>query len=66
VHAALLIVALGGEAVSSGETGLNILELASIIAGWVGLAALWYFVFRDKSPRDTKRKTDSSENSENP
>jgi hypothetical protein len=58
---AILIIALGGEAVSAGNEGLDIVSLVSIVSGYVGLAALWYFVFRTKSSRNTKRKKDSSD-----
>lgn len=42
-------LALDGEAETTGSTGLGILSVASIAIGWIGLFALWYFVFRDKS-----------------
>jgi hypothetical protein len=55
---ALLAVpmALGGEAETSGSTGLGIISVVSIALGYVGLFALWYFVFRDK--RRSKRNKD--------
>jgi hypothetical protein len=61
-HAAGLVlslpIALGGEAETSNNLGLGILSIVSIAVGYVGLFALWFFVFRDKSR--SKRKKDSS------
>jgi hypothetical protein len=54
-----LPLALGGEAETSNSTGIGVLSVASIAVGYVGLFALWWFVFRDKSR--SKRKKDSSE-----
>lgn len=54
-----LPLALGGEAETSNNTGIAVISVASIVLGYVGLFALWYFVFRDKSR--SKRKQDSSE-----
>jgi hypothetical protein len=54
-----LPLALGGEAETSSNTGLGIISVVSIAIGYVGLFALWFFVFRDKSRG--KRKKDSSE-----
>lgn len=61
-HAAGLVlslpIALGGEAETSGNLGLGVLSIVSIAVGYVGLFALWFFVFRDRSR--SKRKKDSS------
>lgn len=54
-----LPLALGGEAETSNSTGIGVLSVASIVLGYVGLFALWWFVFRDKSR--SRRKKDSSE-----
>ena len=54
-----LPIALGGEAETSNNLGLGILSIISIAVGYVGLFALWFFVFRDKSR--SKRKKDSSD-----
>ncbi len=54
-----LPLALDGEAESSGDVGLGIISVVSIALGYVGLFALWYFVFRDKSR--SKRNRDSSD-----
>jgi hypothetical protein len=53
-----LPIALGGEAETSNNLGLGVLSVVSIAVGYVGLFALWFFVFRDKSR--SKRKKDSS------
>jgi hypothetical protein len=52
-------MALGGEAETSSNVGLGVISVASIAVGYVGLFALWWFVFRDKSR--SKRKKDSSD-----
>jgi hypothetical protein len=54
-----LPMALGGEAETSSNTGLGIISVVSIALTYVGLFALWFFVFRDKSR--SKRKKDSSD-----
>ena len=54
-----LPMALGGEAEGSTNTGLGIISVVSIAFGYVLIAALWYFVFRDKAR--SKRKKDSSD-----
>jgi hypothetical protein len=62
-HLASLIsslpMALGGEAETSNSTGLGIISVVSIGLAYVGLFALWFFVFRDKSR--SKRKKGSSD-----
>jgi hypothetical protein len=62
-HAAALAlslpIALGGEAEGANSTGLGVISLVSIVGGWVLLAALWWFVFRDKTR--SKRKKGSSD-----
>jgi hypothetical protein len=52
-------MALGGEAETSNNTGLGIISVVSIGVGYVGLFALWFFVFRDKSR--AKRNKDSTD-----
>jgi hypothetical protein len=54
-----LPLALGGEAETASSTGLGIISVVSIAVGWIGLLALWYFVFRDKSR--SKRGKDSAD-----
>ncbi len=50
-------LALDGEAVSANNTGIAVLAAVSMVACYVGLAALWFFVFREKAR--TKRKKGS-------
>jgi hypothetical protein len=50
-------MALGGEAEGANSTGIGVISLVSIVLGWVGLAALWWFVFRDKSRSKRKRRS---------
>lgn len=57
--AAALPMALDGEAETTGNTGLGVISVLSIAIGYVGLFALWWFVFRDKTR--SRRKKDSSE-----
>jgi hypothetical protein len=52
-------MALGGEAETSSNVGLGVISVVSIAIGYVGLFALWFFVFRDRSR--SKRKNDSSD-----
>jgi uncharacterized membrane-anchored protein len=53
-----LLLALDGEAATGNNTGIAVISLVSIVLGYVGLAALWYFVFRQKA-RDKRRKGSS-------
>jgi hypothetical protein len=52
-------LALDGEAEGANDVGLGVISVASIAIGYVGLFALWWFVFRDRSR--TKRKKDPSD-----
>ncbi len=52
-------VALDGEAEGASNTGLAVISAVSIAIGYVGLFALWWFVFRDRSR--SKRKKDPSD-----
>jgi len=54
-----LPMALDGEAQTSSNTGIGVLSVVSIALGYVGLFALWFFVFRDKSR--SKRKKNQSD-----
>ena len=54
-----LPVALDGEAETSSNIGLGVISVVSIALGYVGLFALWFFVFRDKSR--SKREKDSAD-----
>jgi hypothetical protein len=54
-----LPMALDGEAsANSNNTAIGVISVVSIIFGYVVLAALWYFVFRDKE-RHRRRKGSS-------
>jgi hypothetical protein len=64
VHTALLAVhlllaAASGEVESpegaEGGVGVGIVSVAAVALGWVGLFALWWFVFRDKDRRKHKK-----------
>jgi len=52
-------LALDGESVNANNTGLAVISVVSIVFGYLLLAALWYFVFRDKAR--AKRKKDGSD-----
>jgi hypothetical protein len=56
---AVLPLALDGEAETSSNVGIGVISVVSIVLGYVGLFALWWFVFRDRSR--SKRNKDSSE-----
>jgi len=56
---ATLPLALDGEAETSSNVGVGVISVASIAVAYVGLFALWWFVFRDKSR--SKRDKDSSD-----
>jgi len=55
----LPLATLGGEVESPEGTGsgvgIGVISVASIVIGWVGLFALWWFVFREKA-RGKRRK----------
>ena len=53
-----LLLALDGESASGNSTGIAVISLLSIVFGYLLLAALWYFVFRDKA-REKRRKGSS-------
>jgi hypothetical protein len=65
VHLAHLLasvpVALDGEAEGASNTGLAVISAVSMVIGYVGLFALWWFVFRDRSRSRSRRKKDASE-----
>jgi hypothetical protein len=50
-------LALGGEAEGANSIGLGVISLVSIVLGWVVLAGLWWFVFRDKSQSKRKKRS---------
>jgi hypothetical protein len=50
-----LLLALDGESATGNSTGIAVISLVSIVFGYLLLAALWYFVFRDKSRRKRRK-----------
>jgi len=42
-------MALDGESAASDNTALAVISVVSIVFGYLLLAGLWYFVFRDKA-----------------
>jgi hypothetical protein len=48
IPALALLLALDGESATGNTTDIAIISLVSIVFGYLALAALWYFVFRDK------------------
>jgi uncharacterized membrane-anchored protein len=50
-------LALDGESVNNNNTtGVAVISLVSIVGGFLLLAALWYFVFREKAWDRDKNK----------
>jgi hypothetical protein len=52
-------LALGGESAGGETTGIAVISVVSIIAGYLLIAALWYFVFRDRAR--ARRRRDRSD-----
>jgi len=59
-------MALGGESITGNSTAIAVLSALSIVGGYVILAALWFFVFRDKDPREKPRRGESQEHTIEP
>ena len=55
IPALALLLALDGESATGNSTDIAIISAVSIVFGYLALAALWYFVFRDKA-REKRRK----------
>ncbi|HEV7586342.1 MAG TPA: hypothetical protein VGO14_11245 [Solirubrobacteraceae bacterium] len=51
-----LPLALGGESAGGESTGLAVISAISIVVGYALIAALWYFVFRDRGRGRRGRK----------
>jgi hypothetical protein len=49
-------MALDGESASASNTPIAIISIVSIVFGYLLLAGLWYFVFRDKSRAKRKKR----------
>lgn len=50
-----VLLALDGEAEGANNVGLGVISVVSIAIGYIGLFALWWFVFRDKSRGKRKK-----------
>jgi hypothetical protein len=55
-----LPVALDGESANQSNTGLAVISVVSMVFGYLLIAGLWYFVFREKA-RARRRERDPSE-----
>ena len=55
-----LPLALDGESAGNSSTGLAVISIASMVFGYLVIAGLWYFVFRDKA-RARRRERDRSD-----
>ena len=53
-----LPVALDGESTTGANPAIGVISVASIVCGYLLLAALWYFVFREKA-KEKRRKRSS-------
>ena len=49
--------ALDGESANANNTAIGVISVVSIIAGYLLLAALWYFVFSGKAREKRKRRS---------
>jgi hypothetical protein len=47
--------ALDGEAETTGNVGLGVISIVSVVLAYIGLFALWYFVFRDRARSKRKK-----------
>jgi peptidoglycan/LPS O-acetylase OafA/YrhL len=56
-----LPLALGGESAGGEGTGIAVLSVVSIVAGYLLIAALWYFVFRDRARTRRRRRRGPSD-----
>jgi len=64
MHLALLLIrlppALDGESAGNGNAALAAISIISMIFGWLLVAGLWWFVFRDKA-RARRRERNGSD-----
>jgi len=51
-----VVLALNGESVAGNGAGIAVISLVSIVGGYVLLAGLWYFVFRDRASKGRRGK----------
>jgi hypothetical protein len=54
-------VALDGESGAANNTAIGAISVASVVAGYLVLAALWYFVFRKKAHEKHDRGSGSDD-----
>jgi hypothetical protein len=56
-------LALDGESITGNQVSIAVVSVVSIAGGYLLLAALWYFVFRDKAQKksETHLPTESDE-----
>jgi predicted permease len=52
-------LALGGESTGGDSAAIAVISVVSIVLGYLLIAALWYFIFRDR--RRTRGKGDAPE-----
>jgi hypothetical protein len=55
---AAIPLALDGESANSSNTALAVISVVSMVFGYVLLACLWHFVFRDKARARARRRKD--------
>jgi hypothetical protein len=53
-------LALDGESITGNNEAIAIISVVSIASGYILLAALWYFVFREKA-REKRRGEDGQD-----
>jgi predicted permease len=56
-----LPLALGGESSGGESVGIAVISLVSIVVGYLLIAALWYFVFRDRARTRGRRRRGRSD-----
>ncbi|HEY7933030.1 MAG TPA: hypothetical protein VID48_04325 [Solirubrobacteraceae bacterium] len=49
------VLALDGESIAGSSTAIALLSVISIVAGYLVLFGLWYFIFRDPERRSEKQ-----------
>ena len=52
-----LPIALDGESVGGNTTAIAAISVVSIVSGYLLLAGLWYFVFREKAQERRKGRS---------
>jgi uncharacterized iron-regulated membrane protein len=62
MHAAMaLLLALDGESATGSNTGLAVISVVSMAFGYLLLAGLWYFVFREKARAKRRKQKDAGD-----